>query len=308
MEYQHIFLPLRRQGKSIRCITAEIKKHDDTITYYAVRWFIREFDNYSSQKRKEYKPRLYGAQFDQIKSVIEDCYSRDSSTTCKEIANTSMMQKIHISASQIQRYRCNIGFKRTTTKYCYTIREQNKVAREVFAQDMIAKNESFFFDCIFTDECTVQIDYNTRFYFVREGDSFARLRSRAKHPGKVHVWEGISSRGASQIAILSGNTRINSEYYCRYARLVQDNAPPHISAYTRQQLQDWNVEVLKWPAESPDLNPIELVWDTCQKYIIGIKRRLRRVVKRGGGNIMEGRETSSDFEGYNSEEDEQFQR
>ncbi|EYB83343.1 hypothetical protein Y032_0337g2900 [Ancylostoma ceylanicum] len=34
----------------------------------------------------------------------------------------------------------------------------------------------------------------------------------------------------------------------------------------------------------------------CEKYIMCIKRRLRRVVKLRGGNIIEGHETSADFE------------
>ncbi|KIH52661.1 hypothetical protein ANCDUO_17235 [Ancylostoma duodenale] len=65
---------------------------------------------------------------------------------------------------------------------------------------MIDLNESFY-DCAFTDECTIQ----------------------------------------------------------RCARLVQDNAPAHTSGFTKTKLKEWAVDVLQWPAESPDLNPIELV-------------------------------------------------
>ena len=50
---------------------------------------------------------------------------------------------------------------------------------------------------------------------------------------------------------------------------MHDNARPHLAAITRQFLATNNVNVLDWPADSPDLIPIEQAW-----YELG--RRVRR--------------------------------
>ena len=41
--------------------------------------------------------------------------------------------------------------------------------------------------------------------------------------------------------------------------LMQDGAPGHSTASTLWELSERGVRIIKWPAFSPDLNPIETV-------------------------------------------------
>jgi hypothetical protein len=48
--------------------------------------------------------------------------------------------------------------------------------------------------------------------------------------------------------------------------LMQDNAPAHTAATTMCDLQERQIEVMVWPPYSPDLNPIEWVWNWMKDY------------------------------------------
>ena len=99
--------------------------------------------------------------------------------------------------------------------------------------------------------------------------------------GSVMVLAAISSRGSSERVFLEGmqNSIKYVETLDQYlfplcdkfrddAVIFQhDNAPLHTSRLTNTFLQERNLKVLKWPARSPDLNPIEKVWGVLAREV-----------------------------------------
>ena len=59
----------------------------------------------------------------------------------------------------------------------------------------------------------------------------------------------------------------------RNATLQQDNASPHVVRVVTDFLTQNNVNVLPWTAISPDLSPIEHVWDEMQRRLRGLQNQ-----------------------------------
>ncbi|CAJ0588997.1 unnamed protein product [Cylicocyclus nassatus] len=325
-DYLDIILPLHRTGETITNIHKKVNEKNPSISIQSIRKFIKDFHAIKPLTRKVSRG---AANEGVIRAEVTRLYRQDNSVTAISISNHLRTRGIHASTTLVKRYRDRLGFKRNTTKYCHMIRDVNKEKRVDFCLDMMADKERFL-DCVFTDESTFQLGNSTKYCYVEPGNTAGRLRSRAKHPAKLHVWGGISYRGTTALAIFKGTVRMDSKLYCEIleecflsfsegayygcARLVQDNAPAHKSAYTMERLQRWGVRTVDWPAEYP----IELVWgsmkgymrtqsfrtidqlesairdywskltpEICQKYIEGIQWRMPLIVEARGGNIIE---------------------
>jgi transposase len=49
---------------------------------------------------------------------------------------------------------------------------------------------------------------------------------------------------------------------------MQDGAPGHAAADTKADLAERGIAVIFWPPYSPDLNPIEAVWNRMKDYLM----------------------------------------
>jgi hypothetical protein len=108
----------------------------------------------------------------------------------------------------------------------------------------------------------------------------------------------------TRLIVIQGN--INAQSYIRdvlqpevvpfinrngpYIALMHDNARPHTAAVTRRFLANNNVNVLDWPANSPDLNPIEHIWDELgrrarQNHVINTVRDLSAALQVEWNNL-----------------------
>lgn len=52
---------------------------------------------------------------------------------------------------------------------------------------------------------------------------------------------------------------------------MQDNAPCHTAKWANQFLKAENIEIMKWPAWSPDPNPIEDLWKNLGDKVMAKK-------------------------------------
>ena len=118
----------------------------------------------------------------------------------------------------------------------------NKEKRLQFAK-MCVDTEDTFDNVIWTDESSVQLVRHSQIMRIKIGSEQV-LKPAPKHALKVHVWAGISKRGATRICIFDHimdgvlYTKILDDFLLPFLdetfcgteyRFMQDNDPKHTS-------------------------------------------------------------------------------
>ncbi len=97
--------------------------------------------------------------------------------------------------------------------------------------------------------------------------------------GGVMVWAGVCYGQRTRVHFIDGI--LNAQRYRdeilrpivvpfihnNHIMLLHDNAQPHVARIFTQFLKAENITFLTWPAYSPDMSPIEQIWDALDRRI-----------------------------------------
>jgi transposase len=189
----------------------------------------------------------------------------------------------------VQRHLHKLGFSKRTVRKTIIIKEQNRRLRMQWARSKLIWDIENWKDIIFSDEMMIVLRADNGHIKVwrRVGERWRPeclgvVRNRPTRTLKIMVWGCLSYFGVGELAFVDGN--MNSRKYIdvldnylwptvhsifgdeRWV-LQEDNATIHKSRETTEYKTETNITVLRWPAQSPDLNIIENVWLVMKKHV-----------------------------------------
>ncbi len=221
-----------------------------------------------------------GAQATGMTASLRILSSKADSNTCESFTRSGLkLESVHQESPRSDVFR-----KRATKPLLNQRQHQKHLTWAVEKKNWTVAQWS---KVLFSDESKFCISFGNQGPRVWRKSGEAQnpccLKSSVKFPQSVMIWAAMSSAGVGPLCFLKST--VNAAIYQDILEhfmlpsadklygdadfiFQQDLAPAHTAKGTKSWFNDHGVTVLDWPANSPDLNPIENLWSI-------VKRKMR---------------------------------
>ena len=239
----------------------------------------RRFGN--KNKKKILTPR--------VERHLTKCVKANRSVTSRELQAGLRNFGVNVSESSVRRSLIKLGYNGRRPRAKPKLTDAMKAKRLAWAKKYEHWTEDDWLKVGFSDESIIRILEDRRHWIRRRPDEEFHqdcIRQKVKHPTSLMIWSVISGKGTGRLHIVTGN--MNAEKYLDVIKTrlapqlrdwygsesppdfiyMHDGAPCHKAIRITNALRDdLKLKVLDWPGNSPDMNPIENLWDMLKVKI-----------------------------------------